>query len=85
MIHCWQGGCICGGNSRTVTGGGKVTGDRLIKNHVPGEEELAVEITYQPAKLILNISNKDGLKTMCGTFSADLLRLMNEALAAEYL
>ena len=67
-----------------VTGGGKVTGDRLIKNHVPGEEELSVEITYQPAESILDISNKDGLETTCSTFSADLLRLMNEALAADY-
>ena len=66
-------------------GGGKVAGDGLIENYIPGEEELAIEITYQPAELILNISNKDGLETTCGTFSVDLLRLMNEALAAKYL
>ena len=65
-------------------GGGKMTGDRLIKNHIPGEEELAVEITYQPAESIFDISNKDSLETTCSTFSVDLLRLMNEALAAEY-
>ena len=61
-----------------------MTRDGLIKNHVPGEEELAVKITYQPAESILDISNKDSLETTCSTFSADLLRLMNKALAAEY-
>lgn len=58
--------------------------DGFIENHIPGEEEFAVEITYQSAESILDISNEDGLEMACSASSADLFRLMNKALATEY-
>jgi hypothetical protein len=60
-----------------------MTRNGFIEDNIPREEELPVQIAYQPAKTILSITNEDSFKTSCGTFAADLLRLVDEALAAE--
>ena len=73
-----------GATAGRLRGGGKVTRDGFIENNIPREKEFAVEITYQPTEAVLDISNKDGLEAMCGALSTNFLRLMDEALAAEY-
>ena len=55
-----------------------MTRNRFIEDNVPREEELPIQITYQPAKTILSITDEDSFKMSCGAFAMDLLRLVDE-------